>query len=85
MVEDNFDSDGVTAPKKRRAIERAFYAQPTWKKSIDRSRGHRGEFRSWMAPCFDVLMVGTPETLVVTGAESGSPAAQVSICVRGCG
>lgn len=58
---------------------RLFYTQPTWKKSVIVLAGIVVNFIfGWLLVSI-VLMIGTPSTLVVTGVESGSPAATVHI------
>ena len=63
----------------RRAISEFFYTQPTWKKSIIVLAGIVVNFILGWLLVSTVLMVGTPKTLVITGIEPGSPAAQIGI------
>lgn len=78
MVEDNFDGTADEA-RKPESDARAFYAQPTWKKSIIVLAGIVVNFIVGWLLVSAVLMIGTPKTLVITGTESGSPAAQIGI------
>ena len=76
MVEDDFNGATAQKPDDER---RAFYAQPTWKKSIIVLAGIVVNFILGWLLVSAVLMIGTPNTLVITGVEAGSPAAAVRI------
>lgn len=56
-----------------------FYAQPTWKKSLIVLAGVIVNFILGWLLLSAVLMVGTPQTLVITAVEPNSPAAAVGI------
>ena len=58
---------------------RLFYAQPAWKKSIIIVAGIVVNFiLGWLLVSI-VLMIGTPNALVITATEPGSPAATAQI------
>ncbi len=78
MVEDNFDGAAEEKPEPE-GDQRVFYTQPTWKKSIIVLAGIVVNFILGWLLVSTVLMVGTPKTLVITGTEPGSPAAQIGI------
>jgi len=59
--------------------ERLFYAQPAWKKSLIVLAGVVINFIFGWILISIVLMVGTPQTLVITGVEPNSPAAAAGI------
>jgi regulator of sigma E protease len=59
--------------------ERLFYAQPAWKKSLIVLAGVIINFIFGWILISIVLMVGTPQTLVITGIEPNSPAAAAGI------
>lgn len=59
--------------------ERLFYNQPAWKKSLIVLAGVIINFIIGWILISVVLMVGTPQTLVITGIEAGSPAAAAGI------
>ncbi|MGB7958218.1 MAG: M50 family metallopeptidase [Minisyncoccia bacterium] len=79
MIEDDFHNEAAMTAPKAAGDERAFYAQSTWKKSIIIIAGIVVNFVFGWLLVSAVLMIGTPKTLVITGTESGSPAAQVGI------
>lgn len=59
--------------------KRLFYNQPAWKKSVIVLAGVFTNFiLGWLLISI-VLMVGVPQTLVIAGTESGSPAAAAGI------
>ncbi len=59
--------------------DRLFYKQPTWKKSIIVLAGVFMNFILGWLLIAAVLMVGVPQTLVISGIETGSPAAAAGI------
>jgi regulator of sigma E protease len=59
--------------------KKLFFNQPAWKKSLIVLAGVFINFLIGWILISLVLMVGTPKTLVITGTQSGSPAAQVGI------
>ncbi len=70
-------ADGsMDAPVNEEDKKRLFFNQPTWKKSLIVLAGVIMNFiLGWL--CISVvLMIGSPQTLVITSTESGSPAAQ---------
>lgn len=58
---------------------RLFFNQPTWKKSIIVLAGVVINFIIGWFLISAVLMVGTPQTLIIAGVQPGSPAQQVGI------
>ena len=72
---DNFEPSQSPAAGR----SRLFYAQPTWKKSIIVLAGIAVNFILGWLLVSTVLMIGTPNALVITGVELGSPAAAVHI------
>lgn len=79
MVEDNFIDGAVVEAPKPRDDRRAFYSQPTWKKSVIVLAGIVVNFVLGWLLVSTVLMIGTPKALVITGTETGSPAAAANI------
>jgi regulator of sigma E protease len=81
MVEDDpiYAAEGAAHSHELADRSRLFYAQPTWKKSIIVLAGIVVNFVLGWLLVSTVLMIGTPNTLVVTGVELGSPAANVQI------
>ena len=59
--------------------EKLFYAQPAWKKSLIMLAGVAINFIIGWILISVVLMVGTPQTLVITGIQPDSPAATAGI------
>jgi regulator of sigma E protease len=59
--------------------KRLFYAQPAWKKSLIVLAGVVINFIIGWLLISVVLMVGTPQTLVITGIQANSPAAVAGI------
>ena len=59
--------------------EKLFYAQPAWKKSLIVLAGVIINFIVGWLLISIVLMVGTPQTLVITGIQPNSPAAAAGI------
>ncbi|HVN26815.1 MAG TPA: M50 family metallopeptidase [Candidatus Paceibacterota bacterium] len=66
-------NDAPSAPADE---SRLFFAQPAWKKSVIVLAGVIMNFLLGWIFISLVLMIGSPQTLVITGAEPGSPAAQ---------
>ncbi|HVM77295.1 MAG TPA: M50 family metallopeptidase [Candidatus Paceibacterota bacterium] len=59
--------------------KRTFFAQPAWKKSLVILAGVFMNFILGWLFVSAVLMIGAPQTLVITGTEPNSPAAQAGI------
>jgi regulator of sigma E protease len=59
--------------------KKLFYAQPAWKKSLIVLAGVFVNFIFGWLLLSAVLMVGTPQTLVITGVQANSPASAVGI------
>jgi regulator of sigma E protease len=59
--------------------KKLFFHQPAWKKSLIVLAGVFINFIIGWILISAVLMVGTPQTLVITAAQPGSPAAQAGI------
>jgi regulator of sigma E protease len=69
----------VPAPVHSESEKRLFFAQPAWKKSLIVLAG---VFINWILGWLlisTVLMIGSPQTLVITGTEPNSPASQAGI------
>jgi regulator of sigma E protease len=79
MVEDDPLGDESTPRAAVADTSRLFFAQPAWKKSIIIIAGIVVNFIFGWLLISAVLMVGTPQTLVITGTEPGSPAAAAHI------
>lgn len=71
------EADGVA--EKPMEDARALYAQPTWKKCIIMLAGVFMNFIFGWIFLSIVLMIGSPQALVIAGVEPGSPAAQAGI------
>lgn len=74
-----FKNSDETHHENPRERARLFFAQPAWKKSAIVLAGVMVNFViGWLLISF-VFMIGTPQTLVITGVESDSPAAAVGL------
>jgi regulator of sigma E protease len=75
-VLDGARDDGVAGPPSGEAdASRLFYKQPAWKKSAIVLAGVVMNFILGWFFIAAVLMIGVPQTLVISGIQNGSPAA----------
>ncbi len=61
------------------SVDRLFFAQPAWKKSVILLAGVAMNFILGILLIATALMIGTPKALVVSGIEPNSPASQAGI------
>ncbi len=82
-MQDELKKDGAVQPaadnEAKDDTKRLFFSQPAWKKSLIILAGIVMNFILGWIFISIVLMIGSPQTVVITGTEPNSPASQAGI------
>jgi regulator of sigma E protease len=73
------DGSAAVIQNEGKETKRLFFTQPAWKKSLIVLAGVIFNFIAGWFLLSLTLMIGTPQTLVITGIEANSPAATVGL------